>query len=59
MRIIKHGKKKVKLMRGTCRECGCKVEAEGSEAKYVEERPGDGDYCVKCPDCEYEFLWIR
>lgn len=52
-------RRKTRKLTGTCRDCGCKVECDVTEARYVEDRPGDGANCVKCPDCKNEFLWVR
>lgn len=59
MKILKPGTNKRPALRGTCLVCGCEVETEKHEARYVEERPGDGAYCVKCPECKHDFLWVK
>lgn len=59
MKIIRAGKlKAAKKMKGECILCNCVVQVAQSEARYVEDRPGDGAYCVTCPTCKQEFLWV-
>lgn len=58
MKILKHGKKK-KPLRGTCDECGCKVECFDTEAEWMDDQRDGSGYYVHCPECESEYLWLR
>lgn len=60
MKILKHGTKKAKQMRGTCGHCGCRVQCSEEETSKDQERPGaDVDHYVQCPQCKADYLWLR
>lgn len=61
MNIIKPGKlKSAKLLKATCRECGCQFEFMASEAKYepLDQRREGDFYRIKCPQvgCQTEVI---
>ena len=61
MKILKHSKKK-KNLRGTCQECGCRVECTPEETKTLIDRdttPGMATQYVKCPECKRDHLWVK
>lgn len=62
MKIIKHGKKDDKTMRGTCTACGCKIECYVAETQYLSDRDttaGCATHYVRCPECNTDFLWVK
>ena len=62
MKILKSGKKKNGLLRGTCGACKCRVECKESEATELIDRdtqPGMATMYVKCPECGHDFLWVK
>jgi len=62
MKILKHGTDtKQKKLRGTCQNCGCRVECTRDEAKSMTDRDSRGspDLYVRCPDCKEPHLWVR
>ena len=63
MKIVKPGKVPGdRLLRGTCRTCGCVVECKQSEARYEGRDPREpGAWYVPCPTagCGQEDLWLN
>lgn len=62
METIKHGNKNAVLFKGTCKECGCKVEVECNELETKLMYPV-GLYAklchyAICPECFYEFIEV-
>lgn len=66
MKIIKRGDIQKaagpeRMMVGTCKFCGCKIECRQTEAHWMDEdRPGsnDGGHVYDCPTCK-GLIWLR
>lgn len=50
MKILKHGTKKEKIYRSTCRECGSKLEFTQNDGHVMNDR-NELVLLVKCPVC--------
>jgi len=60
MKILKKGNK-LKMLTGTCDECGCKIECSLKETNIFNDNTQNGqdNRYVRCPQCYNKYLWVK